>query len=354
MIYLYTDKFILGTQIESQWDQNLRQTFEKFCLRGDIEFEMCFTDQEPLGNRVFKSNDVIFLSLHSDLTSNPLCWSSDKIKSLRFSNPGVVIHVLFADMELVSQQTFACSIYEYVDFIHYTGQYFPITQKIFNKLKYHQPLIGFDPDQHRSSCCAITREVGYTGRLRKDRLNLLDFLNKHGISKIRANGGERESNLSFDEYLDNLSSCSYNLSFSRVGLAHVVNLRPFEVFFIGGNFIELYSVETLRFFRPGIDYTVFYNKKHLAKILRNRAYVNFKKDAFESDDCDERLIVWSSASFWSDCFGGRSVNVFSIREAIGHLAWQVRFIYFLAFFQQYVVFFGNYLKYFVKFCMNRG
>lgn len=347
MIHLYTDRFIPGTNIVSQWDKSIRDTLSEYCSDLRINLSLLFTDDGLSEERFFNDGDTVVISLHTNVPHSDVCWSVDRIRSLRKKCPNIAIHVLFGDMELASQQVFAFRVYRIVDYIHYTGKYLPIVQKIFKKFKYHQPILGFRAFRFYPKLDRPSKFLGYTGRIRADRQALIEYLATNTEYKVNCSGGEREESLTYENYLKSLCNSYLNLSFSRVGFSHVVNLRPFELFFLGMNFCEMASIETIRFFSPVRDYVLFFNKSDLTVKLE-KMYVDrdASSHSFFNNAIDDRIFSWSSHAFWSDCLEGRSVQLLSVRSSLSGLSLFQKAYFGLLFGQQYVLFLVVLFRYF--------
>ena len=333
-IALFTDNFIpfIDSKTLSQWDMNLRESFGKYSEFNSIKlenFDSHQSDEFILSNSCINF-DFIIISLHTDYDylKFKIGWSTSKLKKLRANYKGKIL-VLFGDMELASQQFFSYKLRKIVDYIYYTALYKPLFSLFSNNYRYVFPVSNIEKTCTQNNYNIST--IGYIGRRRKDRIDFVNVIhNKYGLN-IDIDGGEREINLSYSEYVSNMNNFKFILSFSRVGLSHVLNLRPFEIIHTNSICIEQYSIQQIKLFIPYLDFIPFFSAKDFAlKVTSSQLVGSNELSGVILNNKSVLLQKYNSRQFCELLLSGHNCKVYGLFDSIKYCPLDEKLIYLIS------------------------
>ena len=145
----------------------------------------------------------------------------------------------------------------------------------------------------------IERDIpmSYVGSSRPERLTAIDFLHKSGIDTYQT-GGEREQNISTEQYAQILMRSKITLSFARSGYSHVTNARVFEATMCGAMLLEQESFETAKLFIPFVDYVPYLSYKDLAEKAKYYLEHDYERQEIANRGCKKAQEHYSANRFW--------------------------------------------------------
>ena len=111
-------------------------------------------------------------------------------------------------------------------------------------------------------------DVIFYGSAYGERKPFIEALVSSGLKVEIALGGERAKVHSDENYASAMRNAKICVSFARSAACHVTNARAFEALGCGTVLIEQAGVETLRYFDPGREFLMFWDRNHLVAEIR--------------------------------------------------------------------------------------
>jgi len=142
--------------------------------------------------------------------------------------------------------------------------------------------------------------VSYTGSLKKDRLERINYLVDNSIP-VYYRGGEREEHLTTSEYADIFKRSKITLSFARQYFphySHVIDARPFEAMNCGTMVMEEENFETPKLFIPFVDYVPYTSKKDLLEKVQYYLKHDKERKIIARNGYEKVINLYSARRFW--------------------------------------------------------
>lgn len=320
------DKYIHKTGVRSQWEHSLFASLGRSSFGcSSVWLDKC--QVTALAKRGDSNISFVVFSLHTDpsIEQEYKGFSAPEIEFVRSALSCKVVGI-FGDLHAAEQLRFCNSLEKILDVIIYTGLYRPA----LSCLALSKSIYMFPPiEPHKHIKVEQTNEVGFVGRPRKNRVRFLQSLIKAGLA-INSMGGEREANLTYERYRENIESSLISLSFSRFNGRQVCNARPFEI--LGGHsvLLEQIGIEILAFFTPYVDFVPFLSARDaLKKINRLRRNPDLRKKMVENSKRAREM--FSDELFWTTVFLRDSTRFIPSFEKTRYCSFFERLYYLLLF-----------------------
>ena len=322
------DKWCNGNKLfgSSAWESNFIDTYEQYVNEIPTSFHFDEyrenkndgkANETLLGILNVNRPDYIFLIIYEQPTE------SDRIirlSTLRKINQEYKIPIvtIFGDLEHTEQRNILRVIEPFVDLVLYTALAPPGIRYPSRKLKYSWvPKCNkyfFARDGQKK-----TLDVSYVGSSKPERVALLSSLDKQGIQVFHT-GGERQVNLKPYDYAEIMRNSKISISFSRAVTSHVANARVFEVTSCKSLLLEQEGMETLKLFKPFVDYIPYFGYKDCAEKIEYFLRNDLEREGIINNAYDKLNRYFSVERFWGEIESliiatNNSVPILKVRQS---------------------------------------
>lgn len=300
----------------SAWEGNIVSSFE---TSSGIKPGVFHFDENRLNDPSIDHNkslisqilnykpDYIFAVVYEDLQEESKTHLS--LSSLRHIGVELSIPVvfLFGDLEILPQLRIAERVINLSTLVLYSA--LSSAGNLLSSKKARYVWVPKDSRYFYSESGRRDIDVCYVGSPTKERMHLLRYLEREGVS-VAHFGGERVSNIKVQDYAGILRKSKICLSFSRSFRAHVINARPYEIAACGGLILEQHGLETPRMFSPWDEFIPYFSyrdcRSKIIKLLANQDEI----EKISSAATRRYKSYYTATHFWNevDRYVSESIN----------------------------------------------
>jgi len=309
-VFFILDKWCDGDRRygESAWESNFVSTFKaaelgELCVFHFDEFHELHpfapsgeANEELQIQLKIERPDVIFLVIYRHPTEADSIIKISTLRKIR-DQLHIPIVTIFGDLEHPNQVSVMRSVEPYVSLILYTALTPPGIR--LNLKKLHYSWVPKNEKHFFDANLARKYDLSYLGSPKKERIRLVNYLRSNGVD-VWSGGGERNQNISIDEYVRVLNESKISLSFSRAERCHVTNARAFEVIACNSMLLEQAGMETPKIFRPFEEYIPFFSFKDCADKAKYFIKNERERNEISANAHKKYLQQFSSKRFWME------------------------------------------------------